>query len=165
MRGNEIKWQNWKMHIGFNVRDDECHGSCFAGARPLPLTCFFCRPGPRRYCAVDRAIFRPGRKAVPADFLPHFVCRDVSGLLRSGPPSAPADQRTFSHIPTLPVYSVNIQIPCTDLTTPRPRAGKLILTASGYRVVPYAAAPWPHPRKFAFDVGEYGLGRLGTYKP
>ena len=23
-------------------------------------------------------------------------------------------------------------------------------------VVPYAAPEWPHPRKFAFDVGEYG---------
>lgn len=29
-------------------------------------------------------------------------------------------------------------------------------------VVPYAAAEWPHPRKFAFDVGEYGLGMMAN---
>ncbi|KAJ9090730.1 hypothetical protein QFC19_009472 [Naganishia cerealis] len=29
-------------------------------------------------------------------------------------------------------------------------------------VVPYAAPEWPHPRKFAFDVGEYGLGVLAN---
>lgn len=27
-------------------------------------------------------------------------------------------------------------------------------------VVPYASPEWPHPRKFAFDVGEYGLGMV-----
>ncbi|GAA5826836.1 hypothetical protein JCM5353_005413 [Sporobolomyces roseus] len=29
-------------------------------------------------------------------------------------------------------------------------------------VVPYGAAEWPHPRKFAFDVGEYGLGMMAN---
>jgi primary-amine oxidase len=29
-------------------------------------------------------------------------------------------------------------------------------------VVPYAAPEWPHPRKFAFDVGEYGLGMMAN---
>ena len=29
-------------------------------------------------------------------------------------------------------------------------------------VVPYGAPEWPHPRKFAFDVGEYGLGMLAN---
>jgi len=29
-------------------------------------------------------------------------------------------------------------------------------------VVPYAAPEWPHPRKFAFDVGEYGMGVLAN---
>jgi Cu2+-containing amine oxidase len=26
-------------------------------------------------------------------------------------------------------------------------------------VVPYGVPQWPHPRKFAFDIGEYGLVR------
>lgn len=29
-------------------------------------------------------------------------------------------------------------------------------------VVPYAAPEFPHPRKFAFDVGEYGMGMLSN---
>lgn len=29
-------------------------------------------------------------------------------------------------------------------------------------VVPYGAPEWPHPRKFAFDVGEYGLGMMAN---
>ncbi|SCZ97604.1 BZ3500_MvSof-1268-A1-R1_Chr4-3g07289 [Microbotryum saponariae] len=29
-------------------------------------------------------------------------------------------------------------------------------------VVPYAAPEWPHPRKFAFDVGEYGIGMMAN---
>jgi primary-amine oxidase len=29
-------------------------------------------------------------------------------------------------------------------------------------VVPYAAPEFPHPRKFAFDVGEYGMGMLAN---
>ena len=29
-------------------------------------------------------------------------------------------------------------------------------------VVPYAAPEWPMPRKFAFDVGEYGLGMMAN---
>lgn len=38
------------------------------------------------------------------------------------------------------------------------RARPIIYRASfAEMVVPYAAPEWPHPRKFAFDVGEYGL--------
>ncbi|KAH8835989.1 copper amine oxidase [Flagelloscypha sp. PMI_526] len=29
-------------------------------------------------------------------------------------------------------------------------------------VVPYAAPEWPHSRKFAFDVGEYGMGTMAN---
>jgi Cu2+-containing amine oxidase len=29
-------------------------------------------------------------------------------------------------------------------------------------VVPYAVPQWPHPRKFAFDIGEYGLVRKSS---
>jgi len=29
-------------------------------------------------------------------------------------------------------------------------------------VVPYGAPEWPHPRKFAFDSGEYGMGTMAN---
>ncbi|GAA6030894.1 hypothetical protein JCM8097_008924 [Rhodosporidiobolus ruineniae] len=35
-------------------------------------------------------------------------------------------------------------------------------TSFAEMVVPYAAPEWPHPRKFAFDVGEYGLGMMAN---
>ncbi|TKA52316.1 hypothetical protein B0A53_04784 [Rhodotorula sp. CCFEE 5036] len=82
MRGNEIKWQNWKMHIGFNDRE---------------------------------------------------------GIVLSTVQYFDRDEKRYR-----PIF---------------------YRTSFAEMVVPYAAAPWPHPRKFAFDVGEYGLGRLGTYKP
>lgn len=74
-----------------------------------------------------------------------------------------ADQPTFGHPPSylcVPLTFIS-RVP-TDTKMPRRQARKLILTASSYRVVPYAAPGWPHPRKFAFDVGEYGLGVLCT---
>ncbi|GAA5824799.1 hypothetical protein JCM11251_005350 [Rhodosporidiobolus azoricus] len=35
-------------------------------------------------------------------------------------------------------------------------------TSFAEMVVPYGAPEWPHPRKFAFDVGEYGLGMMAN---
>ncbi|GAA5910033.1 uncharacterized protein JCM6883_000531 [Sporobolomyces salmoneus] len=79
MRGNEIAWQNWKFHIGFNHREG------------IVLSTI-------QYFDVDEKRYRP-------------ICYRAS----------------FAEM-----------------------------------VVPYAAPEWPHPRKFAFDVGEYGLGMMAN---
>ncbi|KZP00411.1 hypothetical protein CALVIDRAFT_475745 [Calocera viscosa TUFC12733] len=47
----------------------------------------------------------------------------------------------------------------TDGGVVRPIAYKLSLAEM---VVPYAEPQYPHPRKFAFDIGEYGMGTLAN---
>ncbi|EJU05050.1 hypothetical protein DACRYDRAFT_20598 [Dacryopinax primogenitus] len=47
----------------------------------------------------------------------------------------------------------------TDGGVVRPIAYKLSLAEM---VVPYAEPLYPHPRKFAFDIGEYGMGTLAN---
>ncbi|KZT52940.1 hypothetical protein CALCODRAFT_557812 [Calocera cornea HHB12733] len=47
----------------------------------------------------------------------------------------------------------------TDGGAVRPIAYKLSLAEM---VVPYAEPQYPHPRKFAFDIGEYGMGTLAN---
>ncbi|GAA5837712.1 hypothetical protein JCM3766R1_000561 [Sporobolomyces carnicolor] len=79
LSGNEICWQNWKFHIGFNHREG------------IVLSTV-------QYFDVDEKRYRP-------------ICYRAS----------------FAEM-----------------------------------VVPYAAPEWPHPRKFAFDVGEYGLGMMAN---
>ncbi|BGP19494.1 hypothetical protein JCM10213_006314 [Rhodosporidiobolus nylandii] len=79
MKGNELTWQNWKMHIGFNYREG------------IVLSTV-------QYYDVDEKRYRP------------ILYRDSYAEM----------------------------------------------------VVPYGAPEWPHPRKFAFDVGEYGLGMMAN---
>ncbi|GAA5868537.1 hypothetical protein JCM3774_005421 [Rhodotorula dairenensis] len=79
MRGNEIKWQNWKMHIGFNYRE---------------------------------------------------------GIVLSTVQYFDRDEKRYR-----PIF---------------------YRTSFAEMVVPYGAPEWPHPRKFAFDVGEYGLGMMAN---
>ncbi|GAA5995428.1 uncharacterized protein JCM10292_005167 [Rhodotorula paludigena] len=79
MNGNEISWQNWKMHIGFNFRE---------------------------------------------------------GIVLSTVQYFDRDEKRYRPI--------------------------LYRTSFAEMVVPYGAPEWPHPRKFAFDVGEYGLGMMAN---
>ncbi|GAA5853327.1 hypothetical protein JCM8547_000285 [Rhodosporidiobolus lusitaniae] len=79
MDGNELSWQNWKMHVGFNTREG------------IVLSTV-------QYYDVDEKRYRP-----------IFY------------------RASFAEM-----------------------------------VVPYGAPEWPHPRKFAFDVGEYGLGMMAN---
>ncbi|GAA6012761.1 hypothetical protein JCM10207_005352 [Rhodosporidiobolus poonsookiae] len=79
MNGNEISWQNWKMHIGFNYRE---------------------------------------------------------GIVLSTVQYFDRDEKRYR-----PIF---------------------YRTSFAEMVVPYGAPEWPHPRKFAFDVGEYGLGMMAN---
>ncbi|GAA6021237.1 hypothetical protein JCM11491_001519 [Sporobolomyces phaffii] len=79
LSGNEVSWQNWKFHVGFNYREGIV----------LSTVQYFDR---------DEHRYRP-------------ICYRAS----------------FAEM-----------------------------------VVPYGDAAWPHPRKFAFDVGEYGLGMMAN---
>ncbi|GAA6046717.1 hypothetical protein JCM3770_003132 [Rhodotorula araucariae] len=79
MNGNEISWQNWKMHIGFNFRE---------------------------------------------------------GIVLSTIQYFDRDEKRYR-----PIF---------------------YRTSFAEMVVPYGAPEWPHPRKFAFDVGEYGLGMMAN---
>lgn len=79
MKGNQLKWQNWSMHVGFNYREGIVLNTV-------------------QYFDKDEGRYRP--------------------ILYRG---------SFAEM-----------------------------------VVPYADPVWPHPRKFAFDVGEYGLGMMAN---
>lgn len=55
--------------------------------------------------------------------------------------------------------SPNLKITYDDHGKVRPLIYRMSLVEM---VVPYAAPEFPHPRKFAFDVGEYGMGMLSN---
>ncbi|KAJ1022717.1 hypothetical protein NDA18_005054 [Ustilago nuda] len=117
------------------------------------------KPGPITMDA-DEALAYSGRKRIPPpmesfDYLPELMALDPKM-----PPLRTDLKPLHMHIGFHPRDGLVLStISYNDRGNVRPILYRMSVAEM---VVPYASTEHPHPRKFAFDVGEYGMGTLSN---